>query len=193
MRILVAGLIIFFAVHSVSIVNEGWRDRMLARIGEGPWKVLYSLAASIGFILMLWGYGLARQESAMLFFAPHWLRHLAMLLLLPVFPLLLAAYLPGRIKTLARHPMLIATLLWSVAHLLVNGRLADVLLFGAFFLWAGLDLYSMRKRTPRAVLCAPVSKINDIIVLVLGLVLYGLFVVWLHRLLIGVALIAPSS
>ncbi len=189
MSILVVGLIIFFAVHSVSIVNEGWRDRMLASIGEGPWKGIYSVVATIGFILMIWGYGLARQETAVLFLAPNWLRHLAMLLLLPVFPLLLATYFPGRIQTLARHPMLIATLLWSFAHLMVNGRLADVLLFGAFLLWAALDLFSTRRRTPRVVPGAPVSRVNDIIVLVLGLLLYGLFVVWLHSVLVGVALI----
>ena len=190
MSILVAGLIIFFAVHLVSIVNEGWRDRMLERIGEGPWKGVYSLVAIIGFVLMVWGYGLTRLESEILFIAPHWLRHLAMLLLLPVFPLLLATYLPGRIQALARHPMLIATILWSFAHLLVNGRLADVLLFGAFLLWAALDLFSMRRRTLRALPGAPASKVNDVIALTFGLVLYALFVLWLHGLLVGVALIA---
>ncbi len=189
MSILIAGLIIFFAVHMVSIVNEGWRDRTLARIGEGPWKGLYSMVATIGFILMIWGYGLARQEVAIIYLSPHWLRHLAMLLLLPVFPLLLATYLPGRIQTLAKHPMLIAMILWSFAHLLVNGRLADVLLFGAFLLWAALDLFSMRRRTPRVVPGAPASRGNDVIAVVLGLLLYGLFVVWLHSVLVGVALI----
>lgn len=190
MSILIAGLIIFFGIHSVSILNENWRDRMMARIGEGPWKGTYSLVAIIGFILIIWGYGLARQESATLFFAPNWLRYLAMSLLLPVFPLMLSTYLPGRIQRFARHPMLVATILWSFSHLLVNGQLADILLFGAFLLWAALDLYSMHRRTPRAVPGAPAARANDIIALTFGLALYGLFVVWLHASLVGIALIA---
>jgi uncharacterized membrane protein len=113
-----------------------------------------------------------------------------MLLMLPVFPLLLATYFPGRIQTLVGHPMLIATILWSFAHLLVNGRMADVLLFGAFLFWSVQDLCSMKRRAARTVPGAPPAKVNDIIVLVLGLVIYGLFVGWLHGLLIGVALIS---
>lgn len=192
MSILIAGLIIFFAVHSVSILNEGWRNRMVVRIGDGPWKGIYSLVAIIGFILIIQGYGLARQESAVLFFAPHWLRSLAMLLLLPVFPLMLSTYFPGRIQKFARHPMLVATILWSFSHLLVNGKLVDILLFGAFLLWAALDLYSMRQRTPRTIPGAPTSRVNDLIALLLGLALYGLYVVWLHTLLVGIALIASN-
>ncbi|WP_020677125.1 NnrU family protein [Geopsychrobacter electrodiphilus] len=193
MSILIAGLIIFFTLHSVSIINEGWRNRMVASIGEGPWKGLYALVALLGFVLMVWGYGLARQDSAVLYSSAHWLRHLVMLLLLPVFPLLLTTYFPGRIKALAKNPMLIATILWSFAHLLVNGRLVDVLLFGAFLVWAALDLYSMRRRVPRTLPGAPIAKVNDVIALTLGLGLYGLFIVWLHGLLIGVALISPIS
>ena len=123
---LVTGLIIFFAVHSISIVNEPWRDRMVASMGEWSWKGIYSIVAAIGFFLIVWGYGLVRQESAVIYFPDTWQMHLSMLLLIPVFPLLLATYLPGRIRTAARHPMLIATILWAFAHLLVNGRLSDI-------------------------------------------------------------------
>ncbi len=190
---LVAGLIIFFAVHAISIINEPWRDRMVAKMGEGPWKGIYSVVAAIGFLLIVWGYGLARQESAVIYFSAPWLMHLSMLLLIPVFPLLLATYFPGRIRTFARHPMLIATILWAFAHLLVNGRLTDVLLFGSFLVWSGLDLFSMRQRVQRPVPSAPASRFNDLISLVLGLALYSMFVVWLHSMLIGVPLVTLAQ
>ena len=190
---LIVGLIIFFAVHSISIVNEPWRDRMVASMGEWSWKGIYSIVAAIGFFLIVWGYGLVRQESAVIYFPATWLMHLSMLLLIPVFPLLLATYLPGRIRAVAGHPMLIATILWAFAHLLVNGRLADVLLFGTFLVWAGVDLFSMRQRVQRPVPSAPALRFNDHIALVLGLALYSMFVVWLHNMLIGVPLVAITS
>jgi len=94
---LVAGLVIFLGVHSIRIVAPGWRDRMIARLGEVPWKLVYSLAALAGFVLIVGGYAAARLEPVVLYNPPFWLRHVAMLLMLPVFPLLVAAYLPGRI------------------------------------------------------------------------------------------------
>ncbi len=187
MGVLLLGLVVFFAVHSVSIVNEPWRNRVAAKMGEGPWKGVYSLASLAGFALVVWGYGLARQDPVVLYLPPAWLRHLAMLLLVPVFPLLLAAYLPGRIQSAARHPMLLATKLWAVAHLAANGMLADVVLFGAFLAWAVVDRISMKRRTPRPVPHAPASKANDLIAVIAGLGLYVAFVLWLHAWLIGVS------
>jgi uncharacterized membrane protein len=96
MGVFILGLLIFFAVHSVSIVNEPWRNRMVAKMGEQPWQGVYALVAVAGFVLIVWGYGLARADPVLLYSPPMWLRHVALLLLLPVFPLLLAAYLPGR-------------------------------------------------------------------------------------------------
>lgn len=184
---LIFGLVIFFAAHTVSIINEPWRNRMVEKLGEGPWKGIYALISLLGFVLLVWGYGLARQNSAVIYFSPGWLRHLVMLLMLPVFPLLLATYCPGRFKSFVRHPMLLATILWAFAHLLVNGRLADILLFGGFLLWALLELISMNWRSPRPTPEVPMAKFNDLIALVVGLAFYSLFVVWLHALLIGVA------
>jgi len=184
----ILGLILFFAIHSVSIINKSWRDQMIEKLGVGPWKGLYAVVSLVGFVLLVWGYDLARQGSTVIYFSPGWFRHLTMLLMLPVFPLLLATYCPGRIKSFVRHPMLVATILWAVAHLLVNGRLADLLLFGGFFLWAFLELISMNWRSQRPVPGAPAAKFNDLIALVVGLALYSLFVVWLHKQLIGVAL-----
>ncbi len=186
---LLLGLVIFFAVHSVSIINVAWRDRMVAQLGEWSWKGGISLLSIVGFALIVWGYGLARAEPVMLYAPPAWLSHVAMLLLVPVFSLLLAAYLPGRIKTAAKHPMLVATKLWAVAHLLANGMLADVVLFGSFLAWAGLDRISMRHRAQRPIPSAPRAKANDIIAVVGGIALYAAFVFWWHASLIGVALI----
>jgi uncharacterized membrane protein len=188
MSMLFLGLIIFFAIHSVSIVNDPWRNRMAARIGDWPWKGLYAMVSIVGFVLIVWGYGLARLDPVVLYTPPAWLGPLAILLLVPVFPLLIAAYMPGRIQAAVKHPMLAATQLWAVAHMLVNGMLADVLLFGAFLVWAVLDRISMRRRTQRAIPHLPPAPANDLIAVAGGLALYAGFVFWLHGSLIGVPL-----
>jgi uncharacterized membrane protein len=185
--VLIAGLIIFFASHSISIINDAWRHRVAARIGEGPWKGAYSIMSIIGVVLIIWGYGIARQTPEILYQLPHWLRHVAMVLMVPVFPLLLAAYLPGRIKTATKHPMLVGVKLWALAHLLVNGTSADVLLFGSFLAWAVIDRISLNLRAPLPTPSAAPGKHNDIIAIVGGLVLYFAFVFGLHNWLIGVA------
>ncbi|MDZ7841348.1 MAG: NnrU family protein [Gammaproteobacteria bacterium] len=189
MTALILGLILFLGVHSISIVNEPLRDRMAARLGELPWKGLYSVVAVIGLVLIVHGYGAARYDPVVLYAPPTWLRHLAFLLLLPVFPLLLATYLPGRIKTAVKHPMVLAVKLWAVAHLLANGMLADVLLFGGFLAWAVAERISLKRRTPRPIPGAPESGRNDIIAVVGGLLIYLVFFMWLHRILIGVPVI----
>jgi len=187
MTLLVLGLILFLGSHSLSIFNEAWRDRMHARLGENAWKGAYSLVALLGFVLIVYGYGQARLDPVVVYNPPFWLRHVAMLLLVPVFPLLLATYLPGRIKSAAKHPMLVATKLWALAHLLANGTLADVLLFGGFLAWAVADRISMKRRQQRPLPAAPAGKANDIIAIVGGLALYGAFVMVLHTWLIGVS------
>jgi len=186
---LLAGLVIFLGVHSISIVNDDWRNRMAARTGEWTWKAAYGLIALLGLLLIVRGYGLARMDPVLLYSPPQVLRLLAVGLMLPVFPLLFAAYLPGRIRDVTRHPMLVATKLWAFAHLLANGTLAAVLLFGGFLAWAVADRISLRHRTARPVPGAPPSGRNDVIAVVLGLLLYAAFVMWLHRDLIGVPVI----
>lgn len=186
MSYLIAGLALFFGTHVISIVALDWRNRTAARLGENAWKGLYSLVAIGGFVLMLWGYGLARQDPVLLYAPPTWLRHLAALLMLPVFPLLLAAYLPGRIKAATKHPMLAATKFWALAHLLANGTLGDVLLFGSFLAWAVADRISFKHREQRPIPGAPPSKANDIVAVVAGLLIYVAFVKWLHVLFFGV-------
>ena len=183
---LLAGLIIFFSVHSISIVNDAWRNRAAARLGEWTWKGGYAIFAFIGLFLIIHGYGLARLDPVVLYTPPDWLRQVAVVLLIPVFPLLFAAYLPGRIRNATRHPMLAATKLWATAHLLANGTLADVLLFGAFLVWAVVDRISLKQRTPQPVPAAPATAANDAIAVVLGLAVYLAFAFWLHLRLIGV-------
>lgn len=186
MTLLILGLVLFLGIHSVAIVAPAWRDAQAAR-SEMGWKGLYTVVAIAGFVLIVYGYGEARLTAPLLYAPPTWMRHLSMLLLLPVFPLLLAAYLPGRIKTATKHPMLAATKLWALAHLLANGTLADVLLFGGFLVWAVADRISLKRRVQRPTLGVPPSAANDLIAVVGGLALYGLFVWRAHAWLIGVS------
>jgi len=187
MEMLVIGLVLFLGIHTVSIVAPRWRDGQVARLGEGPWKGIYSVVSAIGFALLIYGYGAARQNPVVLYTPPTALRHLALLLMLPVFPLLVAAYVPGRIKAMTKHPMLLATKFWALAHLLANGTLADVLLFGGFLAWAVADRISVKRRPARPIPGAPPRPYNDVIVVVIGLALYALFVMGAHRWLFGVS------
>jgi len=191
MLYLILGLVIFLGVHSVEIVSPAFRSRAVARLGEKPYKGVYTLLSVIGFVLLVWGYGVARQDPVLVYAPPVWMRHLTLLLMLPVFPLLLAAYLPGRIKAAVKHPMLVAVKTWAFAHLLANGMLADVLLFGGFLLWAVADRISVKRRAVvRPVPGPPPGRYNDLIAVVGGLALYVLFVVRLHTWLIGVPPVA---
>ena len=187
MIIFLFGLVLFLGIHSVAIVAPAWRDVQAAR-RPGAWKAIYSVVSIAGFVLLIYGYGLARQTPVVVWTPPTAMRHIALLLMLPVFPLLFAAYLPGRIKTAVKHPMLLAVKFWALAHLLANGTLVDIILFGAFLAWAVLDRIAVKKRAaPRVTPGAPPSAINDVIALVGGLAVYVLFVMWAHRWLIGVA------
>jgi uncharacterized membrane protein len=186
MQKLVLGLVIFLGVHSIAIFAPGFRERMVARLGLVPWKIVYSIASLAGFLMIVGGYAAARLEPVLLYNPPLWLRHVAALIMLPVFPLLLAAYLPGRIKTAVKHPMLAATKAWAVAHLLSNGMLADVLLFGGFLAWAVLDRISVGKRPATATVRPPGGWRNDVIAVVAGLLVYLVFVKWAHLRLIGI-------
>lgn len=187
MTTLIVGLILFLGIHSLSIVNEPLRNRLHSRLGEGAFKGLYSVVSLIGLVLIVWGYGAARMDPTVLYTPAGWLRHLAMLLLIPVFPLLFATYFPGKIKAKLKHPMLVAVKLWALAHLLANGMLHDVLLFGAFLAWAVVDRISMKRRTERSIPTLPASKANDAIAVVGGLAVYVITVFWAHQWLIGVS------
>ena len=183
---LILGLVIFLGFHSIAIVAPDWRERTMQRMGKGAWKALYAIASLIGFVLIVYGYGQARMEPTVLYIPPLWTRHLSALLMLPVFPLLFAAYLPWRIKTALKHPMLAAVKFWALAHLIANGMLADVLLFGSFLAWAVFDRISFKRRTQPDLRTAPASKANDAIAVIAGLIVYVVFAMWLHVRWIGV-------
>jgi uncharacterized membrane protein len=186
MEVLIAGLVVFLGVHSLAIVAPELRTRVLGRVGEGPWKGGYALASLIGFVLIVYGFGMARQSPTVLYVPPHWMRHVTFLFMLPVFPLILAAYLPGRIKAATKHPMLAAVKFWAFGHLLANGMLADVLLFGGFLAWAVVDRISLKRR-PQTMRTAPPGRFNDLIAVILGLALYAFFIAWAHVRLFGVS------
>ncbi len=186
MGILILGLAIFLGMHSVVIFSPDLRSRAVARFGEGAWKSLHGLMSLIGLALIIRGFGLARHAPA-LYAPPGYLRMATFLLMLPVFPLIFAAYLPGRIRTATKFPLLAAVKFWALAHLLANGGLADVLLFGGFLAWAVLDRISLKRRPPRPLHTARAGGSNDVVAVVLGLALYAVFIGWAHARLFGVS------
>jgi len=187
MQTLLIGLLLFLGAHSVAIVAPQWRDRMALRLGAQLWRGLYSLLSLTGLLLIIHGFALARATPIVWYVPAAGLRAVTRVLMLPVFPLLLAAYLPGRIQKAAKHPLLAAVKLWAFAHLLSNGNAADVLLFGGLLVWAVTDRISLKRRPARAVPGAKPSRWNDLIAIGLGLVLYWMFMNWAHLKLIGVS------
>ncbi|GGA60885.1 NnrU family protein [Pelagibacterium lentulum] len=187
MLILLLGLVLFLGMHSVNIVAPNQREAIIAQKGEGAWLWPYTAIAGVGFVLIIFGYGIARQDPVMLYAPPTGMRHLALAVMIPVFPLLLASYLPGHIKARVKHPMLIATILWAIAHLLANGTLADVALFGGFLVWAIADLISLVRRPEKNQRTLPRTPVNDIVAVIGGLAIYAAIVFWLHQILFGVS------
>ncbi|MGJ8571837.1 MAG: NnrU family protein [Hoeflea sp.] len=186
---LIVGLVLFLGIHSVRIALPGFRQAQIDKRGLNSWKGMYSLVAIIGFVILVWGYGIARQDPVVFWVAPAWMSHVVALLMLPAMILLVASQVPaGRIKAAVKHPMLLAVKIWAVAHLLVNGDLASLLLFGSFLAWAIVDRISEKKRLRAGITSNPVAGPVkwDIIAVVGGLVLYVLFVAGLHEWLIGV-------
>ena len=188
MTLLILGLILFLGTHLVPTQVELRRDAV-ARLGEGPYKGLFSLLAFAGLALIVIGFGQARYAptgNPQLWDPPLWTRHATMTLMLPVFILLAAAYLPGRISAAVKHPMLLSVKLWALAHLLISGRLAQLLLFGGPLAWAVSDRISVKHRGA-AIKTGPAR--NDLIAVVIGLVAYVFMLKCGHTLLIGVPII----
>ena len=188
MTFLVLGLILFLGAHSTRALADGWRSAMIARLGEGTWKGMYSLLSLAGFVLICYGYGLARAEPVVLWVPPVWTRHLAAVLTIPAFILLAAAYVPGnRIKAVVGHPMVAGVKVWALAHLLANGNLADVLLFGSFLIWAVLSFRAARGRDRAAGTRYPAGPASSTLATIgIGLVVWAAFAFALHGWLIGV-------
>lgn len=188
MAYLILGLLIFLGVHSIRIVADDWRTGAIARVGEGAFKAAYSVASVIGFGLIFWGFGVARDVPTLLWQPPTAMRHAAALLNLVAFVFLAAAYVPGNaIKARVHHPMVLGVKTWAFAHLIANGMLAHVVLFGGFLLWAVLDYASARRRDRFNKVQYPAGKpLATALTVLVGVLAGGVFSMWLHGLLIGV-------
>lgn len=189
MAILIIGLVLFLGTHSIGLFAPQWRDTMAGKLGETPWKLLYALVALVGFVLIVYGYGQARLEPIWLWYSPAWTRHVAALFMLVAFIFLVAAYVPGNaIKAKLGHPMLLATKIWALVHLLSNGSLADVFLFGGFLAWAIVAFAKLRRRDrAQGVVRTSEGALRTVATLVIGVIAYAVFAFYLHEAWIGVS------
>lgn len=185
---LILGLTIFLGMHSIYMFAPGVRRAGIDKLGLWGWKGVFAVISIAGFVLLVMGYGAARTDPTWLWHSPAWMSHIVALLMIPAMILLVATYVPGtRIKARVGHPMLLATKIWALAHLLANGGLHDVILFGAFLAWAVTGYVVKRKRDRASGTAFPTAGVNrDIAAVVLGLVLYAAFTFKLHVWLIGV-------
>ena len=188
MTLLILGLTTFLGIHSIRIFADGFHNAQVAKLGLNGWKAVYSIVSIAGSVLIVYGYGEARLTPVAIWSPPLWTRHLAALLTVPAFILLAAAYVPGtRIKRAVGHPMVAGVKVWAFAHLIANGTLADVLLFGSFLAWAIPDYASARRRdraTGTDYVTGPITR--DLTAAVVGLAAWAAFAFWLHVWLIGV-------
>lgn len=193
MLILILGLLLFLGIHSIVIFAPNFRAKYRQR-SPLVWKGGYALIAIVGLVLIVIGYGQARLSPTVLYVSPYWLRHLVFLLMIPVFMLFFAPYFPGAISGLTRHPQLLAVKIWASAHLLVNGNVADVVLFGGVLIWAVLDVMTLKRlpadNPPNKPPQFQLGALNDVILLTLGISFYVLFLMILHTKWIGMPLIA---
>jgi uncharacterized membrane protein len=189
MAMLVLGLVIFLGIHSTRIFAEGGRARAIAQLGEGPWKGVYSLLSLVGFGLIVWGFARARWNAAELWTPPIWTRHATILLML--FSLILiGAYIfkKSHIAVAVHHPMMWGVAIWAAAHLMANGSSADLLLFGAFLVWAVADLVSSYGRDARNSVVYPAPASGATIgAVALGVILWIALLGGLHFWLFGVS------
>lgn len=193
MTLLILGLVLFIGTHAFTMAR-GPRAAVRARVGEGPYKGLYSLLSLAGIILVSIGYGQYRQAGYIpVWDPPVWTRHLSLLLVWFAFVAFAAAYLPGRIKSTLKHPMLVGVKIWALAHLIANGDLGSILLFGSFLIWAVAARISVKRRDEVVVhggpVAAPQGFRNDAVAIAIGTVAYIAFAIWLHPWLIGVAVV----
>ena len=188
MPYLIAGLFVFLGVHSLRIFAEGWRTRALQRATEGSYKGLYSLVSVLGLALIIYGFGVARETPIMLWVPPVGMRHAASLLTLVAFILLAAAYVPrNSIKARVHHPMVLGVKAWALAHLLSNGSVAHLVLFGAFLAWGVANFIAARKRDRvLATQYPPGTVTSTAVTVVVGVLVWAAFAFKLHGLLIGI-------
>lgn len=189
MPVMIAGLIVFLGLHSLRLFADGWRTAQIARLGALRWRGLYSIVSLAGFALIVWGFGMARHAPIVVWSPPTVMRHIAALLVLVASILITAAYVPGNgIKSRVGHPMLAGVKVWAFAHLLANGTLNDIILFGAFLVWA-IALFAVSRRRDRAAGVTYPSRGagQTVLTVVIGFIAWGVFAHVLHLWLIGVS------
>jgi uncharacterized membrane protein len=185
MTLLVLGLILFLGVHGFTMLRDR-RAALIARFGDGGYKGLYTLVSLVGLVLIVWGYGGYRAAGYVPVWSPPiWTRHLAALLLLPVLPLVFSAYAKGHVKARLKHPMILGVKLWALAHLLANGDLGSIVLFGGFLVWAVLAFMSMRRRPGQPAAFVP-NPGQDAAAILAGVIGWLALSFGLHRWLFGV-------
>jgi len=191
MLILLLGLVLFLGAHSVRVFADDWRARVIAARGPGPWKGGYTVVSLLGFALICVGFGRARADTVALWSPPFWTHHVTGLFTLAAFVLVAAAYVPGNaIKARLKDPMILGVKAWALGHLLANGTVADVVLFGSFLAWAVLDFRAVRRRRAAGrepPVGAAASGGRTAIAVVAGAVAWAAFGFWLHARLIGVS------
>lgn len=188
MTILILGLLIFLGVHSLRIFADGFRSRIQAKLGTNTWKTVYALVSIAGFLLIIWGFSLARQQPILLYVPLPALKHANALFTLIAFVLVASAYVPrNHFKQKIGHPMLAGIKLWALGHLLATGFLHDLILFGAFLIWAvALFVISRRRDRRNGVTYQPGGIVGDLLTLVIGVGSWALFAFWAHAQWIGV-------
>ncbi len=188
MLLLILGLVLFLGAHALTTAR-GVRAGLIERLGEGGYKGAYTAASLIGFALIIYGFGVYRASGWIQVWSPPvWTKHLALLLNLPIFVLLAATNSGGRIHAAVKHPMLLAVKIWATAHLISNGDLGGILLFGGFLAWAVIARISLKRRAGVTVPASPAGfTTRDWTAIGAGLVLWFVFARWLHPWLIGVA------
>ncbi|MFB2550578.1 NnrU family protein [Ensifer soli] len=190
MALLILGIVIFIGIHLVKAVAPGLRAGVMARGGTGLWHAIHGACALLGIVLIAYGFDQSRATTGMLYNPPRGMAHLALTLMLVACICLVAGFLPpGRIRTVLKHPALVAIKIWAFSHLLANGETNSVLLFSAFLAWAVILRISAKRRVRAGEISYPpfVSYGYDAIAVVAGTLLWGLFIWKLHELLIGVA------
>jgi len=187
MLVLILGLVLFLGIHSVRMIAPGFRDQRMEAMGENGWKGVFAVISLVGLALIIWGWSKYRLEAPEIYQPPEWGRHANYLLTLLAFILIASANVKaGRIKAAVGHPMLLGTIFWSLGHLLANGDLASILLFGAFLVYAIADRIAVVGRADSPPVF--VSYRGDVIAIVGGGVVYAAFLFWLHGALIGMPL-----
>lgn len=192
MMLLIVGLVAFFTIHLIP-TNRELRNGLVERFGEMGYKAAFSVASLVSFILIVFGYGKMQaylgSKNPVLWEAPTWASHLALLLMLPAFIALVSAYVPSHIGAMLKHPMLVAVKIWALAHLLANGDVASLVLFSSFLSFAVYDRISLKRRGDAGRTAEGATAVNDAIVVGIGLSLYLLMAFYGHPYLIGVPVV----